>query len=101
MTTALKEKKWLQAIMAKLFNSISSILVQVVNILFPIWCPSSKNVFAAWPSYFFLSDNEISWGSYVPNYVQFLTAQHSYSETAVKSNVGVTQIMPPPFPAAH
>lgn len=42
--------------------------------------------------FFFLSDNEISWVSYVPNYVQFLTAQHSYSETAVKSNVGVTQI---------
>lgn len=42
--------------------------------------------------FFFLSDNEISQGSHVPNYVQFLTAQHSYSKTAVKSNVGMTQI---------
>lgn len=88
-----KRKNWLKAKMAKLFNSILSILVQVVNILFPIWCPSSINAFAAWPIFFSLSDNGISWGSYVPNYVQFLTAQHSYSETAVKSNVSVTQIM--------
>lgn len=51
--------------------------------------------------FFFLSDNEISWGSHVPNYVQFQTAQHSYSETAVKSNVGVTQIHFFPLPAAH
>lgn len=93
-------KKWLKAIMAKLLNSISSTLV--VNILFPIWCPSSINTFAARPNFFFsLSDNEISWGSHVPNYVQFQTAQHSYIETAVKSNVGVTQIHFFPLPAAH
>lgn len=51
--------------------------------------------------FFFLSDNEISWGSHVPNYVQFQTAQHSYSETAVKSNVGVTDYFFSPLPAAH
>lgn len=88
-----KRKKWWEAIIAHFWNSIPSMTLEVVNILYPMWCWSTKNAFAARTNFFFfLSDNEISQGSHVPNYVQFLTAQRSYSKTAVKSNVGVTQI---------